>query len=87
MRRTGLALAALVGLVAAAAASGATPSPDPARHVIVQGSSSAAAARAVEQAGGRVLRRLDLVAGVSAELPARAVLPGLTVTPDAALRP
>ncbi|MFN2539472.1 MAG: S8 family serine peptidase, partial [Mycobacteriales bacterium] len=43
--------------------------------------------RAVEQAGGRVLRRLDLVAGVSAELPARAVLPGLTVTPDAALRP
>lgn len=85
MRRAAAgALAVLIGIGTAATAA-ATPAPQ--RQVIVQGPTAAAAASAVEHAGGQVLRRLDLVDAVAARLPARAVLPGFTVTPDAALRP
>jgi serine protease AprX len=84
-----VALLAGAGLVATAAGVSAQPAaPDRGlSRVIVQGSSSEAAAAAVTRAGGRVLRQLDLVDGVSAELPAGARLAGLAVTPDAPLHP
>ena len=74
-----------VGLVAAVLT--VPPPASAAERVIVQGASAAATARAVSQAGGHVLRRLDLIGGVFAELPAGASLPGLVVTPDEPLRP
>jgi serine protease AprX len=84
-----MALLAGTALLVAGTAATAAPAvvPPGSARVIVQGSSSDAAAAAVRHAGGRVLRRLDVVDGVAAELPAGTVLPGLTVTPDEALRP
>ena len=65
----------------------AAPAPDLVRVVVSavgQGAEGvAAAAAAVEAAGGRVLDALPLVGGVAAELPEGAVLaPGLSVAPD-----
>ena len=81
MRRILLA----IGQVSTALAVPASAAPS--EHVIVQAASSAQAAAAVERAGGTVSKRLDLVDGVAAVVPAGAVLPGVEVTPDEALRP
>ena len=81
----------LLGLTGAAVLAGGLPAlaaPAPAEHVVVQAASSAAAARAVERAGGTVTRRLPLVDGVAATVPAGAVLQGaVTVTPDERVAP
>ena len=84
MRRAGLVLLVGAGLVAGAVGA---PSAVPTARVVVQAGSVDQAAAAVAQAGGRVLRRLDVVDGVAAVVPAGAHLRGVTVTPDAALRP
>ncbi len=74
-------LAGLGGTPAAATRSA------PSRVIVVAGSASQAEA-AVRRAGGQVVRRLPLVDGVAAVLPAGAVLAGVqTVTPDEAVRP
>jgi serine protease AprX len=86
VRRALFALGMALALVTGAAAT-AAPTPSRQHRVIVQGSSSAAAAAAVQRSGGEVLRRLDVVGGVAAELPADASVPGFTVTPDEPLRP
>lgn len=86
MRRTLLALAVLGGVLATSTAT-AAPAAPALQRVIVSGPSADASARAVERAGGHVLRRLDVVDGVAAELPAGAAIRGFDVTPDAALRP
>jgi serine protease AprX len=64
--------------VAPAHASGAE-----AVRVVVTGQDAAAAARAVQLAGGTVTATLPLISGVAARIPAGAQLPaGFTVTPD-----
>lgn len=90
VRRTctrALGALALTGLVAAAVSAGgpAGTSAAPLARVIVQGPSAVAAAEAVRRAGGRVEHLLPVVDGVSAQLPAGAVIPGMVVTPDAAV--
>jgi serine protease AprX len=88
MRRAAAALALVAGILVVTPASAA-----PERvavhdvHVIVQGPSTAASARAVSRAGGHVTGRLELIEGVAAELPAGAVLPGFVVTPDERVHP
>jgi serine protease AprX len=81
-----LALALAVpaaGATRAAATTGAAGAP---QRVVVQSTSPAAAAAAVTRAGGRVLRSLPIVDGVSAEVPAGARLDAV-VTPDDRLHP
>jgi serine protease AprX len=92
MRRSS-ALAAVAALLAAGvatagpgAATAAAPAPAMTR-VIVQGSSVGAAAQAVRDAGGQVIRPLGIVSGVAAELPAGRVPSGVIVTPDASVTP
>jgi serine protease AprX len=85
VRRALLAVGLAVGLLAGGLT--VAPAVSAADRVVVQGPSASAAARAVTQAGGRVLRRLDVVDGVAAELPAGASLPGFVITPDEPLRP
>lgn len=78
-----LAAVALASLGASAPAAAA-----PMSQVVVQASSVAAASLAVERAGGRVLRPLPIVDGVSALVPQGRALRGvLAVTPDDVLRP
>ena len=86
MRRALLALGLVAGVLAAAPSATAAAR-TASQRVVVQGPSTSAAARAVTQAGGHVLRRLDVVDGVAAELPRGASLPGFVVTPDERLRP
>ena len=90
VRRAGLALLGLVGVVGGALSVAVSAPPAgaaPLARVVVQAGSPDQAARAVVAAGGRVVRRLEVVDGVAAELPSGARLPGLTVTPDEPLRP
>jgi serine protease AprX len=84
--------AALLALALAATGLAATPASSaggPTSRVIVTSltGDATAAARAVESAGGRVLDRLSLIGGVSATIPAGAVLaPSVRVAPDSSLR-
>ncbi len=84
-----LALAAATSFAALAPASQAS-TPAPAATVVVSGpagTSVQALTSAVEQAGGTVRDRLELIGAVTAELPAGARLPsGLTVVADRALQ-
>jgi len=84
----------LVGVVLASAVVGAfagsgqaATAPPPDQAVIVQASSVAAAAHAVREAGGTVVRALPIVDGVAARLPAGTTLVGVEVTPDEPVTP
>src|SRR4051812_32188502 len=83
--------AALVALALATTGLAAVPagSTTPTSRVIVTSLSGdvAAAAQAVQNAGGRVLDRISLIGGVTASLPAGSVLaPSYRVVPDRALQ-
>ncbi|PRY32199.1 S8 family peptidase [Pseudosporangium ferrugineum] len=84
-RRRGVALAAaaVVTLTAAPVAAAAQPAAAPLREVVVTGAGAEAAARAVENAGGRVLAHLPVAGGVAALLPQGTSLdPAWTVAPQ-----
>ena len=78
--------AALLAGVAPAAASTSTSTCAATEAVVVRGPSATAAAAAVLEAGGSVVRRLDLVGGVAARVSAsaadRLIGSGLAVDPD-----
>ncbi len=83
-----LALAATTGLGTLPVSGGAPAAPELSRVLVTSAAGDvAAAAAAVNAAGGHVLHRLSLVGGVSAELPGGAVLaPSFRVTPDSPLQ-
>lgn len=90
--RTAALLALAPGLLAAAPAVAARPEAGPLTAVVVQATSTGAAASAVRAVGGRTTLALPVVDGVAARVPARAV-PALrreagvrAVTPDASVR-
>jgi serine protease AprX len=81
-------MVAAVGALAAAGLTGAAPATGSVvlHRVVVTGSGPAAAAIAVQEAGGRVTAELPLIGGVVADLPVGAELaPGFVVTPDRAV--
>ena len=86
-----MAVALAAATLGPAAAAVRAPAGAATTRVIVQSSAGEGAAAAVEAAGGRVTRTLDLVHGVAATMPAGGAAtlarsPGLVVTPDVRVR-
>ena len=89
LRRAAMAAAAAAAVVGTALPAAAVTSASPVawRDVVVTGTGSDGAARAVTAAGGRVLASLPVVQGVAARLPQGAALGSeWTVSPQRALR-